>query len=442
MFYELFVILALIVANGVFSGAEIAVVALRRARVEELAEKGSKRARAVLALRENAERFLASVQIGITVVGATAAAFGGASIARRLAPTLAKIDALEPHADSLSLALVVAAVSYLSIVLGELVPKSLALRGAERYALFVGRPLLWLSGLFRPLVWLLSASANLVLKPFGDKTTFTETRHSAEELQDLVEEAMKAGAVHAGAAEIAARALSLPELTAADVMVPRQDVVMISRDASEEELKRTLRKDAHSRLPVYEGNVDKVVGYIAVKDVLSRLLRDQPPAIADILRPAYFVPESKRAVELMQEMQARSVPFAIVVDEAGGTAGIATLEDLVEELVGEIFSEHVGPKQPAMTHEQDGAVLVSGVTPVRDLNRELDLELPEDGTWVTIAGLFLAYAGRVPSPGESLELPSGVCLEAVDVTPRRIRSVRIRKLAEPSSELDGAASGG
>jgi putative hemolysin len=438
---ELIVILALVLANGVFSGAEIAVVALRRSRIDELAEQGDKGARAVLALREDPERFLATVQIGITVVGSSAAAFGGAALADQLAPLLARLPPLAAYAESVALGVVVAGISFLSIVLGELVPKSLALRNAERYALLIARPLQGLSWLFKPLVGLLSASANLVLKPFGDQTTFTEARHSAEELQQLVEDARKAGMVDDSAAEIATRALDLPELTAADVMVPRQEVVMVALDASFDELKALLRPHVHSRLPVYQGNVDNVVGYISTRDVLSALLEGRQPTVGGLMRRAYFVPESTHIVKILQQMRERRLPFAIVVDEQGGTAGIVSIEDLLEELVGEIWSEHVSTASALIERESDDSALVSGVTPVREVNRALDLELPEDGAWLTIAGLYLAHSGRIPAQGECLTL-DGVVLEAAEVSPRRIRSVRVRKGGLPSCVVDAANAGG
>ena len=207
-------------------------MALRKTRIEELAKQGKGSARAVSLLRDDPERFLATVQIGITVISATAAAFGGEAIAMRLIPQLRRVEAIGERAEGVALALVVAGVSYLSIVLGELVPKSLALRHAEAYALSVGRVILALAWLARPLVWLLGVSANLILKPLGDRTNFTEARHSAEELQEIVEEAAKAGTINAEAGEIASRALELPELTAADVMVPRQYVVMLELHAT------------------------------------------------------------------------------------------------------------------------------------------------------------------------------------------------------------------
>jgi putative hemolysin len=429
---ELIIILALIMANGLFAGAEIAVVALRKSRLRELVEAGQGGAKAALHLKENPERFLATVQIGITVVGATAAAFGGASIAGRIEPVLAKISWIGSHAGQVSLGLVIALVSYLSIVIGELVPKSLALRAAEKYSLLVGRPLLALSWLARPLVAFLTASSNVVLRPFGDRTNFTEARHSAEELQQLVEEAMAAGTLHPSAAEIAARALEFPYLTAADVMVPRQNVIMLPRHAPWEEVRRILVEHAHSRMPVYEDLIDNVVGYVSVKDLLALAWEQKLIVLEDLMRPSYFVPESQRAVDLLQNMRARRVPFAIVVDEQGGMSGIVTIEDLLEELVGEMFSEHVETVPQLIRRQPDGSAIVAGVAPIREVNRELGIGLPEEGAWTTVAGLCLAAAGHIPSQGEIIKLPNGLVLEVVDASPRRIRALRIRSTHEPS----------
>ena len=401
-------------------------MALRKTRIEELAKQGKGSARAVSLLRDDPERFLATVQIGITVISATAAAFGGEAIAMRLIPQLRRVEAIGERAEGVALALVVAGVSYLSIVLGELVPKSLALRHAEAYALSVGRVILALAWLARPLVWLLGVSANLILKPLGDRTNFTEARHSAEELQEIVEEAAKAGTINAEAGEIASRALELPELTAADVMVPRQYVVMLELHATLEAVRRTLREHPHSRFPVYEGRVDNVIGYVSVRDVLAADVNDGDLATAGFLRAPFFVPESKRAMDLLKEMRSRQTPLAIVVEELGGLAGIVTLEDVIEELVGEIFSEHdTVPVQPAR-RDADGSFVVSGLMPVRDANRLLDLELPEDGSWNTIGGLCLAMASKIPRVGDRLQTTSGITLEVLDASPRRVRSVRIR----------------
>lgn len=431
MLDELAIIFVLVLINGFFSGAEIALVALRKTRIKELADEGSTAAAAALALKEDPERFLATVQVGITVVGAAAAAFGGESIAIRLAVELRRVAWLEPYAHGVALGVVIAGISYLSIVVGELVPKSLGLRFAERYALLVAKPLRGLARLATPLIWFLELSANLVLKPFGDRTTFTETRYSAEELQDLVAEAAQGGSIHPKAGEIASRALDLTELTTAEVMIPRQQVVVIPRDASIEQLKEILTR-AHTRMPVYEERIDNIVGYVSAKDLLFKRWDEQPNVIEEVLRPAWFVPESKLAVELMQEMRARRTPFAIVVDEQGGTSGIVTMEDLLEELVGEIFSEHARDLPQLISKQDDGSAIVSGTTPVRDVNRALGIELPE-GEWTTVAGLMLSVLGRIPGAGDQLEVEDGIGLEVLDASPRRIRSVRVRPPAPPAA---------
>lgn len=429
---ELAIIIILILVNGIFSGAEIALVALRKSRILELVEAGRHGARSVLALRNEPERFLATVQIGITVVSASAAAFGGATIADRITPVIAQLPLLERYAGNIALALVVIFVSFLSIVLGELVPKSLALRSSERYALLVARPLRTLSWFVQPLVWLLTASSNLLLRPFGDHTTFTETRHSAEELQHLMEEAAKAGTVHPHVGEIASRAIDFADLTAADVMVPRQELVALPRNASTDDVRRIVLEQGHSRIPVYDGRIDNVVGYIAVKDVIAMAWERALFVLEDLIRPPYFVPDSKSAIDLLHEMRGRRMLIAFVVDEQGGVEGIVTIEDLLEELVGEIFSEHVQHVPELIRREPSGSALVNGAAPIRDVNRALDLNLPEEEGWNTIAGLCLAIAGHIPSIGETIMLPNNIRLEVVEATPRRVRTVRIYPPAEPS----------
>ncbi len=428
---ELAVILALVAANGVFAGAEIAIIALRKTRLAQLVEEGRASARAVKRLRDEPERFLATVQVGITVVSATAAAFGGAAVASRLAPGIRRIPPLEPWADQIALAIVVAAVSFLSLVLGELVPKSIALRASERYALLVARPLLGLSGVARPIVWLLTQASNLVLRPFGDRTTFSESRLSVEEIEQLVDEAGKAGALDAPSAEIASRALAFRDLTAGDVMVPRSRVVALPRDAPPEELKRLLLEEGRARMPVYEGTLDDVVGYVMAKDLAAMAWERHLIVLDDLLRPVHFVPATARAVQVLREMQRRRTQIAVVVDEHGGVAGLLTLEDLLEELVGDILGEQEQPVA-LFQREADGSALVRGDAPLREVNRALALDLPEGEGYSTVAGLCIALAGAVPQRGARLRAPDGTDMEVVDASPRVVRLVRLRpRAAEP-----------
>nr|WP_153869543.1 MULTISPECIES: hemolysin family protein [Myxococcaceae] len=431
------IILVLVLLNGVFSGAEIAIISVRSTRLNELVEGGSRAARAVRALRANPDRFLATVQIGITVVGATAAAFGGSSIAVRLAPLLQGLGLSDALAHQVAFAAVVGLVSYLSLVLGELVPKSLALRAGERYALVIGPVLRLLSRLMRPFVWLLTASSNLVLRLFGDRTSFSESRLSVEELQQLMEEAAKSGSLHPRTSDIASRAFELANLSIEDIMVPRTRVVALPRDASAEDVKRVLLEGGHSRIPVYEGSIDKIVGYLLVKDLLGLALEQGLIVVEDALRPAYFVPETVRPLDVLQQMQSRRIQMAIVVDERGVLAGIVTIEDLVEELVGEIFNEHDTPVQ-TVRREQSGSLVVDGTTPIRELNRDLSLELPEGDSWTTVGGLCIALSGMIPPAGVKLTAEDGTRLEILEASPRRVKRVRLHPAPPKPVEAQAA----
>lgn len=435
---EIAIILALVLANGVFAGAEIAIISLRKTRLAQLVDEGRGAARAVKRLRDDPERFLATVQVGITIVGSTAAAFGGAALAGRLAPYLSRLPLLRDHAEPAALAVVVAMVSFLSLVLGELVPKSIALRAAERYALLVGRPLLALSSLARPVVWLLTAASNVVLRPFGDRTTFTEARLSVEELEQLVDEAGKAGALDAPTAEIASRALAFRDLTAVDVMVPRSRVVALPKDASPDELKRRLLEEGRSRMPVYDGTLDEIVGYVVAKDLAAMAWERQLLVLHDLVRPVLFVPETARAVHVLRELQRRRTQLAVVVDEHGGVAGLLTLEDLVEELVGEIVGEREQP-EALFQAEPGGTALVRGDAPIREVNRALELDLPEGEGFTTIAGLCIALAGSLPERGTRLRAPDGTQVEVLDASPRVVRAVR---LWPPAALAPAPAPGG
>jgi putative hemolysin len=413
-----------VLANGFFAGAEIAIIALRKTRLHQLVDAGRTSARAVAALRDAPEQFLATVQIGVTVIGAASAAFGGTTIASRMAPLLARIPWLAPHAERVAIVIMVALVSFLSLVLGELVPKSLALRASERFALVAARPLLALSWLVRPAVRLLTAASNAVLAPFGDRTTFTEARLSADELSQLVEEATRTGALDARAGEIASRAIDFAELRASDVMVPRGRIVALPRTASEAQLRRVLLEEGHARLPVYERTLDEIVGYLVAREALALVWEKSLVVLEDLIRPALFVPETARAAQVLRDLQARQAHMAIVVDEHGGVAGLVTLEDLVEELVGEILGE-AEKATPWVVREPSGTALVRGDTPIREVNRELEVDLQEGREYSTVAGLCIALAGGIPAPGARLAAQDGTVLEVVEATPRQVRRVRL-----------------
>jgi putative hemolysin len=436
---EILIVLGFLLANGLFAGAEIAVLSVRKTRLREFTRRRDKRALAVKHLRDHPERFLATVQIAITTVGTAAAAFGGARLEHSLRP---KFEAIGLGSTS-SLLFVVLLIVFLELVVGELVPKSLALRYSDSYSFLVGRPLLLLSAIMRPLVWLLTATSNLVLRFFGDKTTFTEARLSRDELQQLVEEAAKTGSVDPRASEIASRALGFGEVTVAEVMVPRNRVVALRRGAPPDEVQRVILEEGHSRMPVYDTSIDNIVGYVTARDVLALTWEKGLVVLEDILRPPHKVPESTRALDLLRELQRRRTQMAVVVDENGGLSGLVTAEDLIEELVGDIMSEDDVVEQ-YFVREPAGTILVQGWAAVRKVNRDLQLDLPVGKDRTTIAGLCMSIAQAIPQAGEKLTTENGTVLEVIEASPRRVRRVRIHPVDDdadsevPPRDKEGA----
>jgi putative hemolysin len=420
---DIAVIVGLTLLNGFFSGAEIAVLSTRKTRLRELADEGRRSAVRALELRGDPERFLATVQVGITVVSATAAAFGGSAMEEPLAAWLTALGAGK-YAPQIALAIVIALVSYLSIVLGELVPKSLALRASEGFTLLVARPVLALRSLARPIVWLLTVSSNVILRPFHDKTNFSESRLSPEELQQLVEESATAGALDAHAGEIASRAIDLGDLRAAAVMVPRIHVDGIALDASLDEVQRILDQKPHGRYPVFGEQPEQVAGYVTARDLYIQLLRGTVD-IRSVMHKVPFFPEQSPAMDVLRALQRQKTRLAIVVDELGGMAGLVTVEDITEELVGEILGEHED-SEPVVRPDGENSFLIDAATPVHEINRELDIELAQGPGWSTLAGLLINEAERIPEPGATIALPDGIQAEVVDADPTRIRVVRLR----------------
>jgi putative hemolysin len=260
-----------------------------------------------------------------------------------------------------------------------------------------------------------------------------------EELELLVDEAGRAGALDAPTAEIASRALAFRDLTSQDVMVPRSRIVALRRDASPDELKRMLLEEGRARMPVYDGTLDNVVGYVMAKDLAAMAWERQLLVLDDLVRPVHFVPATARAVQVLREMQKRRTQIAVVVDEHGGVAGLLTLEDLIEELVGDILGERE-EAQALFTPQPDGSALVRGDAPIREVNRGLDLDLPEGEGFSTMAGLCIALAGAVPERGAHLVTEDGTEIEVVEATPRVVRVVRLRRppTADEASEAEEA----
>ncbi len=429
---------ALVFAHGALAGAEMALVSLKRGRLRDLVDKGDVDARSVHALREAPERFLSTVRTGTGIAASSAGVFAGVYLAPEIEAHLARLPGVSACPRAAAAAIVVVLVSYFLVTLGELVPQSLALSSPEGYALKAGRPLAALATLLRPLAWLATVTSNVLLLPFGKRTSFLDARVSEQELQQLMHEAVKAGAIDPLAGAIASRSIDFGKLTAADVMVPRNDVVAIPVKSSTAELQQVLMETGHSRLPVHDKNIDEILGYISAKDVLALTCEQSLFVVQDLIRPAYFVPESMRAVELLKQLQERCIHLAFVSDAQGGLSGLVTMEDLLEEIVGDIFSEHDAKISVPIQKAVDGSLVVEGTVPVRDVNRELDIELPEGAEWSTVAGLCIALAGHIPVAGEQIQVDDGTLLEVLDASHRRVRSVRVRHPSSRPPALDPA----
>jgi putative hemolysin len=418
---EVLVIVGLTLVNAFFSGAEIAILAVRKTRLRELAEEGHKSAQVALRLREDPERFLATVQVGITVIGATAGAFGGAVLEQPVTALLLQIG-VGTASEKLAFAVVVAFISVLSIVLGELVPKSLALRSSERVALWISRPLYLLSRVSRPLIWFLTAASNIVLRPFRDQTTFTEARLSSDELQQLVDEAIAAGTVDRETGEIASRAIDLGRLKAFSVMIPQNEIAWISLEATQARVERILREKPHARYPVLDDS-QQPVGYLLAHELYAQLL-DKRFDLRGLLREIPAFPHTTAAVETLRALQRARSEIGLIVDETGSPAGLVSIEALAEELFGEIAAENESIRK-SITPQADGSTLLRGDTPLHEINRELGLELPITPTSSTLGGLFLALHGKFPSVGARVVLPGGINAEVKETSARRIHVIRL-----------------
>ncbi len=425
--WEIGIVIALTLLIGFFSGAEIALLSVRKSRLRELAESGSHSANAALALRDDTPRMLATIQIGITVIGATAAAFGGSRLEAPVAHLLRTLG-LHDWSEELAFALVVAFVSYVSLVLGELVPKSLALRSPETFAMVAAGAVAAVSRVSKPIVWALTKSSNLILRLFGDQTSFSESRLSPDELQQLVEESASSGAFHRDAGEVASRAIELGKVRAAAVMTPRTRVVTIGLDASFDTVRRVLRETPHARYPVVDPATRDPIGYVRAHDLREALLRSiggaEPWNLAPLMREIPCFPDDVLAVDVLRRLQKLRRQMALLVDEHGVCSGVVTIEDIAEDLLGEILEEDEVVRV-LFWRESDGSIHAYGEAAIHEIERLLPVSLGDEASATTVAGLLQELTGRNLTTGESHRLDTGVIIEVLDADAARIRLVRI-----------------
>lgn len=413
---ELFILLILSLMNGFFSASEIALISIKKSRLESLGLEKDKRAKIIYNLQKDPNRLFATIQIGVTLIGTIASVFGGATLVGKLTVFLKDFDFLlflSPFLEEISFVIIVLMITYMQIVIGELVPKSLALHHSETIALLIAYPLSFFNKLFYYLSEILTFSSNLLLKPFKDKTNFSETKLLAQEILHLLEEGVKEGTIESTEHEMIENILEFNDTDARDVMIPRVEITALSIDATKEEVKDVL-ETMYSRIPVYKDNLDNIIGILHIKDlirnfwnedldVLSNKIADKL-SISKLIRPPYFVPEGMKIGKILKEMQKRKTHMAIVVDEFGGTSGLLTLEDILEEIVGDIQDiTELSNEEKDIIQINDGIYLVNGSCNIFDFNEYVKADIiPESEAYTSVAGFIIEYLGRFPEINESI----------------------------------------
>lgn len=437
---ELLIILALAVVNGLFAMSEIAIVSARRTRLQQRADEGDTGAKAALQLAESPDRFLSTVQVGITLIGILAGVFGGATLAREFNDIFSAAPWLAPYSHALSLTLVVALITFLTLVFGELVPKRLALIAPERIAAVVARPMQGLSRLAAPLVAVLSLSSSLVLRVLRIRPHH-EPPVTEEEIKIMMAQGQQAGIFEKAEQDIVERVLRLGDRRVSSIMTPRNDIVWVDIDDSIGESMRAMTAAPHTYFPVCRGSVEQVVGLVSVKDQWIRMVSRQPPDLKATLQPPLFVPESVPALRLLEQFKQAGRHVALVVDEYGSVSGLVTLNDVLEAIVGDVPGS-VPPEERDIVLRPDGTWLVDGVVSIDRLLEACGLEPldPEEReAFDTVAGLLMAKMGRIPSAGDTLTW-NNARLEVMDMDGHRVDKVLVARRAVDETAPVGTPS--
>ncbi|MBL9137367.1 MAG: HlyC/CorC family transporter [Verrucomicrobiales bacterium] len=425
IFWEIFIIFALFLANGVFAMAEIAVVSARKARLRRLAEQGHGKARVALELAESPNRFLSTVQIGISLVGIISGAYGGSTFSAKLAPWIAKADPLAPYADKLAFGIVVAVIAYFSLVLGELVPKRFGLSAPESIAMYVARPMAWLSKLAAPLVGFLSVSTETLLRLLGFKPE-KEVAVSEEEVRVMMQEGVRAGAFNRIESQIVHGALELDRLPVREIMTPRPKIIWLNQEDPHEMIWHKIVVSRHSHFPVYFEHRDRVIGTVSVKAIYAHVAAGLPIKLKDLAVSPLVVPETQLVLQLVETFKQSGKHIALVTDEFGGIVGLVTLNDVVEALVGEFATSDERAK-PEARKRDDGTWLIDASIDIESVERAIPgLKLGERGSsdYQTLAGFLLKHLGSVPKEGQTLT-SQGYVFEVLDMDGHRIDKVLV-----------------
>jgi len=425
---DLAIIIALVVLNGVFAMSELAIVSAKTSTLEAKAEAGSTSARIAIGLAANPGKFLSTVQIGITLIGIIAGAYSGASLGGPVGERLEALGLPGQYADETGFVVVIAFTTYLSLIIGELVPKQLALRSAVPVSLVMARPMAFLAKAAAPLVWLLDSSSAAIIRLFGIRSG-DEGRVTAEELRMIFAEATRSGVIEAEQRQILTGVVRLAERPVREMMTPRTEVDWIEADADAAEIRETIEDSTHSLLPVAEGSPDTILGVVKVRDLLAALVAGQPFALRDMMRKVEVVPDQLDAMDALRVLQSAEVAMAVVHDEYGHFEGIVTPVDLLTAIVGNFASDSDDGDLPAVVEREDGSLLVSGSLSADALADRLGLDYGEDREFGTAAGYALSVMKKLPHEGEHFT-DQGWRFEVVDMDGRRIDKLLVSREGE------------
>ena len=431
---DAFVIGGLIVLNGLFAMSELAIVSARPARLKVAARNGSAGARTALLLASDPGRFLSTVQIGITLVGIIAGAYSGASLGGPTGERMVALGLPERFADEAGFALVIALTTYFSLVIGELVPKQLALRAAEPIAIIAARPMALLARGMAPIVSLLDSSSNALLRLTGVRHA-GEHGVTAEELQMIFAEATRSGAIEEDERQIMTGIMRLADRPVRELMTPRIEIDWIDRRASELDLRARIKESPHSLLPVIDRSPDNIVGVIKVREVLALLLAGRKVNVGRVMRKAQVIPDQLDAMDALRILQQSDVSMALVHDEYGHLEGIVTPADLLSAIVGNFVSHLDDGDEPMVVERDDGSLLVSGALPADLLANRLEIELPDDRDYATAAGFTLSVLRRLPKEGEHFT-EQGWRFEVVDMDGLKIDKLLVQSLRKDAEPQD------
>ena len=442
---KLLILIVLILINAFFAAAEIAVISLSETKLKKQAEDGDKKAKKLLALTQAPDNFLSAIQIAITLAGFLSSAFAADSFSDMLVRWLIEDKGFTAipagTLNTIMVVLITIVLSYFSLVLGELVPKRIAMKKTEKVARFTVGAVTAVATIFRPVIWLLSKSTNGVLRLLHIDPRADEEDVSEDEIRMMVDLGEERGTIEPAEKELIENIFEFNNTTAEDVMIHRTDMVLVWAGDTRDDILASIRESGLSRFPVYEEDADDIIGILNTRDYLLNAQQSHPKALRELLRPAYFVPESVRTDVLFRDMQSKKVHMAIVVDEYGGTSGLVTMEDLLEEIVGNIYDEFDPQEEKDIEKLGDNLWRISGSCELGAVAQALDLEIPESEEYDTLGGLIFAQLSVIPEDGSQWEVDAcGLHIQVQSFTDRRVEWALVSKLDPKKDESEEASN--